>query len=733
MTSNITRRTFSKKAVAAAAWLGAAWRRRGIADDSGMANKRIDRQALVSRHNVVLTAPDILSPLSVGNGEFAFTADITGLQTFAGEYRNGMPLATMAQWGFHTAPNPRGFSLEKFPLTYLDTSGRQVGYLYYENGKSPKDLGQAADYLYGNPGRLNLGRIGMVLRRSDGREVLLSDLNDVRQELNLWTGCLSSYFAIDGQPVRVLTACDPNNAQLAVRITSSLISSGQLSVLLAFPYSSAAFGGDGADWNHPDAHQTLLTRTATNRADFVRRLDSDRYCAAMEWDGDATLSERGPHEFNLRGGPSSAALQFTVTFATSAVPPKLPDVDRVVSSAETMWIDFWSTGAAIDLSQSKDPRWRELERRTVLSQYLTRIQSAGSLPPQETGLTCNSWFGKFHLEMHWWHAAHFALWRRHDLLERSLPFYERILPKAQAQAEKQGYQGARWPKCVGPAGDPAPTYLECFLIWQQPHPIFYAELCYRASHSATMLTKYRDLVFESAMFMASFAVWEANRRQYRIGPPISDAAEVYFDDHEHQWNPTFETAYWRAGLETAQLWRQRLGLGRDAKWDHVINHLPALSTRDGLYVAAETATGTFVDPGLNTSHPTMLAPLGMLNGAMVDPAIMRATLERVMKDWDWKNTWGWDYPMIAMTAARLGEREAAVEALLMSETKNKYLPNGHNFQGAGLPLYLPGNGGLLYAVAMMAAGWEGAPKRHAPGFPDDGSWSVRWEGLLIAP
>ena len=734
MGSNITRRTFSKKAVAAVAWLGAAWRRSGIADDSGMANKRIDRQALVSRHNVLLTAPDILSPLSVGNGEFAFTADVTGLQTFAGEYRNGMPLATMAQWGFHTAPNPQGFSVEKFPLTYLDTSGRRVGYLYYEDGKSPKDLGQAADYLYGNPSRLNLGRIGMVLRRSDGREVQLSDLTDVRQELSLWTGCLSSYFAIDGQPVRVLTACDPHNAQLAVRITSSLISSGQLSVLLAFPYASTAFGGDGADWNHPDAHQTVLTRTAANRADFARTLDRDRYCAAMEWNSDATLSERGPHEFNLCGGPNSAALQFTIAFALSAVPPKLPDIDRVVSSAETMWIDFWSTGAAIDLSQSKDPRWRELERRIVLSQYLTRIQSAGSLPPQETGLTCNSWFGKFHLEMHWWHAAHFALWGRHDLLERSLPFYKRILPKAQAQAKKQGYQGARWPKCVGPAGDPAPTYLECFLIWQQPHPVFYAELCYRASRSTVTLTKYRDLVFESAAFMASFAVWDANRRQYRIGPPLADAAEVYFDDHEHQWNPTFETAYWRAGLETAQLWRQRLGLGRDAKWDHVINHLPALTTRDGLYVAAETATGTFVDRGLNTSHPTMLAPLGMLNGAMVDPEFMRATLQRVMKDWDWKNTWGWDYPLMAMTAARLGESEAAIEALLMPETKNTYLKNGHNFQMEhALPLYLPGNGGLLYAVAMMAAGWDGAPKRHAPGFPDDGSWSVRWEGLQIAP
>ena len=53
----------------------------------------------------------------------------------------------------------------------------------------------------------------------------------------------------------------------------------------------------------------------------------------------------------------------------------------------------------------------------------------GSLPPQETGLTCNSWYGKFHLEMHWWHAVHFALWDRLPLLERSLGYYDDILPQ----------------------------------------------------------------------------------------------------------------------------------------------------------------------------------------------------------------------------------------------------------------------------------------------------------------
>ena len=125
----------------------------------------------------------------------------------------------------------------------------------------------------------------------------------------------------------------------------------------------------------------------------------------------------------------------------------------------------------------------------------------------------------------------------------------------------------------------------------------------------------------------------------------------------------------------------------------------------------------------------MLAAFGMLSGAKADRETMRKTLKKVMKEWDWAETWGWDYPMTAMTAARLGEPEMAIDALLMDTPKNKYLPNGHNYQRPNLPLYLPGNGGLLYAVAMMANGWKGSANQGSPGFPSNGKWTVRSEGF----
>src|SRR5215831_14847454 len=46
----------------------------------------INREILVNRHNPTLRRLDPAAPFSLGNGEFAFTADITGLQTFSHEY-----------------------------------------------------------------------------------------------------------------------------------------------------------------------------------------------------------------------------------------------------------------------------------------------------------------------------------------------------------------------------------------------------------------------------------------------------------------------------------------------------------------------------------------------------------------------------------------------------------------------------------------------------------------------
>jgi hypothetical protein len=188
-------------------------------------------------------------------------------------------------------------------------------------------------------------------------------------------------------------------------------------------------------------------------------------------------------------------------------------------------------------------------------------------------------------------------------------------------------------------------------------------------------------------------------------------------------------SYWRFGLRVAQEWRQRLGLTREPEWDKVLQGLAPLPTQDGLYLQQEGMTDTYTK--MNWEHPSLIGGLGMLPGDGVNPAVMKATVRKVMADWQWDRCWGWDFPMMAMAAARNGEPGLAVESLLRPSKKFAFTANGLS-TGGPFP-YFPSNGGLLYAVAMMAAGWDGAPNRHAPGFPDDGTWTVAWEGLKPAP
>ena len=683
------------------------------------ANQFIDRKALVDRHSPVLHKLAPLAPLTVGNGEFAFTADITGLQTFPNEYDKSMPLCTMSQWGWHTRPLPDGLDPKALRLTQYDTHGRSVGYHTSSEGQT-----ELFNWLRENPHRLNLARIGLWMH---GGEVQASpaDISDVHQKLDLWSGILQSRFTIDGDPISVRTAAHPIHDLVAVEIISPLVRRdrpGRIGVRFGFPYGSPEM--NASDWPSYNQHKSLLTRQR-NSVQVHRQLDDDEYYVAIEWEDEASFDESGHHQFILYPAGRRERLAFVASFSRKPITSVLPSVSSTFVASSNHWQHFWTHGGAVDLSDSSDARAPELERRIILSQYLTAIQCAGSMPPQETGLTCNSWYGKFHLEMHWWHAAHFALWDRVPLLERSLGWYESILPSARELARSQGYRGARWPKMVGPEGRDSPSPVGPLLIWQQPHPIFYGELCYRIHPNRATLARYRDIVFDSAEFMASYAYFESMRQRYVLGPPVIPAQENH--PARETWNPTFELRYWSFGLQTAQRWRERLRMKRSAEWDRIIIHLSALPAHDGIYLAHENCPQTFSER--NYDHPSMLAALGMLPGDGVDREMMRRTLKRVMSNWQWDKTWGWDYPLTAMTAARLGETEMAIDALLMNTEKNRYLPNGHNWQRPNLPCYLPGNGGLLYAIAMMAGGWKGAPPRSAPGFPDDGVWKVRSENL----
>gem|GEM_PF-6810629 len=356
---------------------------------------------------------------------------------------------------------------------------------------------------------------------------------------------------------------------------------------------------------------------------------------------DIEVEEIRVHQFKLT--TNQKCWQFSLKFPEEEQLPQYDFADYLAENKE-MWHQFWDEGGLVDFSESTDARAHELERRVVLSLYLLAIQSTGHEPPQETGLTCNSWYGKFHLEMHLWHTGAFPLYNHSALLERSFDWYEQILPKAKENAARNGYQGARWPKMVASEGVDCPSPIAPLLIWQQTHLIYMLELVYQSTKNEGMLEKYWPLIEETAHFVVDFLVYEEEDDRYHMLSPIIPAQEEY--EPNSVKNPTFELEYWRFGLTLAANWAKRMGLDR-SKWLDIAEKMADSTIDDGLYMAHEKALDTFKN--YNQDHPSMVGSFGLIPNDRIDQQAMRKTLDKVIDVWQYKTLWGWDFAMMVTT------------------------------------------------------------------------------------
>jgi hypothetical protein len=752
------------------------------------AKSKIDRHALVTRHNITWNNVDGRLPL--GNGEFCFGADGTGLQTFSGN--------SMSHWGWHSFPLPKGWTPDRVPSTGTFQKGRNVGGDNYPSGTDA-----ICNWMIDNPHIMNLGR----LRLMRGDHVLTpNDITGLKRTLDLWTGVQTSHYWIAGHEVHVETCVHPTLDLVAVRIESPLVANGELKVALDFAYPSLENSAWVGDFTRTAGHATIAVRQGEQRTDFTRRVDAVTYHAALAAGHECSIRAPGPAlsvkklvikhaEYGtgdkwadvtakvaaaatnnriaqlvnfqvmstdpapgmakrmkvtyildgLEGtaevpdnqtlcipaeitnaymvsGHRTKVMAFVCAFSATPLPSRLPSCTETKAVCGARWKKHWSTGGAIDLSASKDARWQELERRIVLSQYLMAVMSAGSWPSSENGLMgIDGWRGHFHMEMVWWHLAHYALWDRWDQADQAIGCYRRFGPAARELAAQLGYKGLKWQKSVGPDARSAPWVGNQVLLWKQPHPIFFAELEYRLRPTRATLDKWADIVQGTAEHMADYPTKNEKTGVYSLTPAMPPSEQGITRD------TVFDLAYWRWGLDKAQQWRQRLGLAREPHWDEVRRNLAPLPVVDGVFVHSAEWSDTYTKRAWE--HPDPVGVLGMLPPMIgVDPETARRTVARIWTTWDWNRCWGWDFPWIAMAAARTGQTPIAVDALLKDNVKNSY-----SIEGINEGWYLPGNGALLYAVAMMAAGWDGAPDRPAPGFPDDGSWVVKWEGLMKAP
>ena len=150
----------------------------------------IDRYDLVNRHNVHITTVDSLNSLTVGNGDFAFTVDITGLQSFPEYYVTGIPLGTFSSWCWHSYPNTEGYNHDQV-LKYFRVGNREVGYYHDYGREKVTERAKASSYLRANPHLMNMGMIGLKLIDENGNRLTHNDIQNPDQLLNLWEGVIT--------------------------------------------------------------------------------------------------------------------------------------------------------------------------------------------------------------------------------------------------------------------------------------------------------------------------------------------------------------------------------------------------------------------------------------------------------------------------------------------------------------------------------------------------------------
>ena len=684
----------------------------------------IDRHAVVGRHAITSDAADLEIPL--GNGEFCFNVDRTGLQTTRGN--------TMSYWGWHSFPLPEGFTPADVPATGTFQQGRNQPHKGDEAlppGKAP-----LRQWMRENPHRADLARVRLT--RSNGQAIAPEEIQNVQRRLDLWTGLHTTEFQLDGETVKVETLVRMDSDCVCARVESPLIAQGKIVVSIDFPYPTIQMAAYSGEFGPSEKHMTqVVPGNSTHYAQIQRKVDDFTYTVCVDCAENCVL-QMNPTCHELTIATDGSVCGFSCAFYDGW--PKIeraaiPAFEELKAETAAVWEKFWKSGAAVDLSQSIDPRWVELERRIVLSQYLTRTNSAGSYPPPETGLLgTDPWRGQYHGEMIYWHLAHYALWDRLELSDRALDCYKKNLPIAKMLARQLGYDGAQWQKSTGPESRTAPWVGNQVLLWKQPHPMIFAELEYRNRPTQATLDRWAEILDETAKYMASYPTKD-EAGVWHLDPVMPPSERGITRDS------VFDLAYWRFGLREANLWRERMGKDRVKEWDEIADHLAPLPTLPGLpddeAVWIHSAEWLDSYENYNWEHPNPVGVYGMIPPTEgVDPETARRTLKKVYETWNWGRVWGWDFPWTAMCAARTGQPDIAVEILLHESPRNAYDLRGVN---ANNPCpYLPGNGGLLYAIGMMAGGWDGAPdvdrsKGEAPGFPRNGQWYIKAEGFKPAP
>ncbi len=286
---------------------------------------------LVAENNIVNSVIDSMSSMSLGNGHFIFSTDITGLQTFPDFYSDGTPLITWSDWSGVTENTP----------------GR-------------------------NSYRYQLGTIGLRILKKNGKEISVNDIGVPVQILNMSAGEIDSRFSIEDIPVHLKTVCHPDYDIISVKIISDLIGKRRLSIKIDFSDRIPSF--PGTSYGSSRMNTTEVVSDTNNLLIFDRSRNNDKY-KVMIWLNDAHVINISQNIYYLEPDGSDSTYSFSCQFLNNPEDGRIQDFGETETASRDSWEKFWSTIGNTDLRKIKGAQSKQLTADLIRSLYYKRLHS----------------------------------------------------------------------------------------------------------------------------------------------------------------------------------------------------------------------------------------------------------------------------------------------------------------------------------------------------------------------
>ena len=296
---------------------------------------------------------------------------------------------------------------------------------------------------------------------------------------------------------------DPQADGLAVRVVSAALAAGDLQVQFAFPRGhDAAVKNPPLDWSQPNSHWTVISDRAAGAARLVRRRDDLRYEVLVDWSPGAVFAPGGfgaslpPRAGRGRRG---TALRALVRAGPGPQPASLGGGARPRGRPLAGLLAQRRSGGFFREHRSARRGARAPRRPLPIPHRdpVRRPRTAVRDRPHRQLVD-----GKHNTEMVWWHVG--AL-RPLGSAGRHRPGAGLVPPHAGAGPRHRGWPGSAGRPLVqdgrpdgreSPGGNP-------LIVWNQPHPIYLAELLYRAQPDRQTLAAWSELVFATADCLAA--------------------------------------------------------------------------------------------------------------------------------------------------------------------------------------------------------------------------------------